>query len=641
MYKKFTLYLLLIFFFGCPLTLLAQQDSRIGLLQEKLERLSAQVPGLNNKVQLVITGVPVTEYLSALAKSNDLNISIDPKINFVINDTFNNATAANILLLLAGKYSLDISVVGTILNITSYQDPGQFAIPKAKDIKAKYNQLDNTLSLELDNDSLTAVAHKITLLSGKNVVVPNALQGKKVSAFIAPAPFETTLEKLAFTNELKMVRTNDDFYMFQPLGDGEELYVNGDRKTSIRKAFRPVSQGPGGGMELFSRQVNGQKLISANAVNVPVLDLVKQASQELNIDYSIYSEIKGTITIHVKDRSYESFLGLLFKGTNYTFHSDNGVYMIGERTIEGLRTYEMITLQHRSIDTVMSLIPTDWKKNLDIKEFREQNTLMVSGSASQIAEVKTFVKQLDVLVPVVMIEVTLIDVHKSRTIATGISAGTKDSVKSGGTVLSGLNYTFNSKSINSFLNNIGKVVNLGHVTPNFYVTLSALESNSNVDARSVPRLTALNGHSATLSIGNSVYYKNSTQNYIPSVASSQTILTNTYIESDANMTISIKPIVSGDDQVTLGINVDISDFTSIPTDGSPPPKSTSKFQSSIRVNNEDMIVLGGIERTERDETASGIPLLSRIPVLKWLFSSRSKTNSKVVTLVFIKPTILR
>jgi type IV pilus assembly protein PilQ len=159
--------------------------------------------------------------------------------------------------------------------------------------------------------------------------------------------------------------------------------------------------------------------------------------------------------------------------------------------------------------------------------------------------------------------------------------------------------------------------------------------------RSVPKLTALNGHSASLSIGNSVYYKNTNQNLIPSSATTINSLTSTYVESDANLTIAIKPVISGDDQVTLGIKIDISDFTSIPTDGSPPPKATSKFESSIRVNNEDMIVLGGIERTEKDDNASGIPLLSRIPILKWIFSSKTKTDAKVVTLVFIKPTILR
>ena len=106
------------------------------------------------------------------------------------------------------------------------------------------------------------------------------------------------------------------------------------------------------------------------------------------------------------------------------------------------------------------------------------------------------------------------------------------------------------------------------------------------------------------------------------------------------MVINIKPIVSGDDQVTLGISIDITDFIGTPPTNAPPPTATSKFESIIRAHNEDMIVLGGLERTEESENASGTPLLSRIPILKWFFSTRSKTVSKVVTLVFIKPVII-
>jgi len=175
--------------------------------------------------------------------------------------------------------------------------------------------------------------------------------------------------------------------------------------------------------------------------------------------------------------------------------------------------------------------------------------------------------------------------------------------------------------------------------PNFYVKLSALENNSNVDIRSVPKLSTLNGHSANLSIGSSRYYSQKTQNVIPSL-NAQTVVTEQFTEVNANLEIDIRPVVSGDDQVTLNIKVNISDFIGSPPLNAPPPKSTSKFSSIIRAKNEDMIVLGGLERTESNESGSGVPILSRIPVLKWLFSSREKSNNKVVTLVFIKPTIL-
>jgi type IV pilus assembly protein PilQ len=359
-------------------------------------------------------------------------------------------------------------------------------------------------------------------------------------------------------------------------------------------------------------------------------------------NYFLYSDIKGTITSHVTDISYDNFLSSLFQGTDYTYRIENGNYLIGDRKLEGLRNSKVIMLQNRSIDTVQAMIPVEWKKGVEIKEFREQNTLLLSGPGPQVAELESYIKQLDQLVPMVMIEVTLVDINKGRTVATGISAGVADSVKTGGTVLPGVNYTFGSGSINDFLNRLGGVthLNLGHVTPNFYATINALESNSNVQVHSVPKLTTLNGHTASLSIGSKRYYLIQTQNVLPSLTNPTSIFSQQYNAVEANLVINIKPIVSGDDQVTLAIKVDITDFIGTPPTNAPPPTSTSKFESIVRAHNEDMIVLGGLEREEDSDSASGVPLLSRIPVLKWLFSSKSKTHTKIVTLVFIKPTII-
>jgi type IV pilus assembly protein PilQ len=207
-------------------------------------------------------------------------------------------------------------------------------------------------------------------------------------------------------------------------------------------------------------------------------------------------------------------------------------------------------------------------------------------------------------------------------------------------VLPGIDYTFGAGSINDFLSRLGRnnSINLGRVTPNFYASIKALETNNNVEIRSVPKLSTLNGHIANLSIGSKRYYSTETQNVIPSF-SSQTLITREFTPVEANLAINIKPVVSGDDQVTLNIKVDISDFIGNPGPNEPPPTSTSKFESIIRARNEDMIVLGGLERTESTNNGSGVPLLSRIPVLKWFFSRKEKGTNKVVTIVFIKPTI--
>jgi type IV pilus assembly protein PilQ len=624
------------------LTASAQINSqeRLKAIEERLRNLSVTVPGLNQPVQLSMSGASAQEFLRALAQANNLNINIDPQLNFKVYTNFRNETAMNVILFMAKEYDLDVNLIGSIMSVTKVQSPKPVVVPK--DFRVNYNASNEYLGFELNNDTLSQVAKKISQLSQKNVVVPVALMGKKVSGYIAAAPFEVALEKLAYANELKMNKTNDGVFIFQALGEGEELYVNGDQATAVKRSNKAAMGQGASNFTLNGRKDNqGNRTVSVDALNTPILDLIKSASNEVGANYFIYSDIKGTVTTKLNGIGYDTFLTALLQGTEYTFKKDGGVYLIGDRKLEGLRANRIVQLQHRSLDTIQMMIPNEWKRGVEIKEFREQNTLLLSGASPQVNEIENYIKQIDRVVPMVLIEVTLVDVRKGKTVKTGITAGVSDSVKTGGTILPGIDYTFGANSINNFLAKLGRngSVNLGRVTPNFYVKLSALESNNNVDIRSVPKLSTLNGHSANLSIGSSRYYSQRTQNVIPSL-NAQTVVTEQFTEVNANLEIDIRPVVSGDDQVTLNIKVNISDFIGNPPLNAPPPKSTSKFSSIIRAKNEDMIVLGGLERTESSENGSGVPILSRIPVLKWLFSSREKANSKVVTLVFIKPTIL-
>jgi type IV pilus assembly protein PilQ len=639
---KLLLYTVLLLSFITSFAQGTPDTERLRLIQERLNNLAVTVPGLNQKVQLNVSNVSAQEFLRALAQANNLNINIDPQLNFKVYNNFTNESALNVLVFLAKQYSLDINLIGSIMSVTRV--PDQKPVVVVKEINAQYNGQNNTLSVDLNGDSLVQVAQKIARVSSKNVVVPNSLLSKRVSVFLANAPFDTALEKLAFANDLKLVKTNDNVYVFQGLEEGEELYINDEHTTAVKKNLKPVATGASGSpgnLSLQSKVLAGKKLLSIDALNLNISDLIKNAAQQVNASYFLYSDIKGSITMHVNDITYDNLLTSVFQGTDYTYRVENGIYLIGDRKIEGLRSHKIIQLQNRSLDTIQNMIPNEWKKNVEIKEFREQNTILLSGSAPQIAEIEGFIKQLDKLVPMVLIEVTLIDVHKGKTVKTGISAGVADSVKTGGTIFPGVDYTFGSNSINQFLSRLGRnnSINLGRVTPNFYLSVSALESNSNVDVRSVPKLSTLNGHSANLSIGSKRYYSTKTQNVIPSLTT-QTVVTEQFTAVDANLNIDIRPIVSGDNQITLNIKVDISDFIGDPPENAPPPTSTSKFESIIRAKNEDMIVLGGLERTESSESGSGVPFLSRIPILKWLFSSRTKANSKVVTVVFIKPTII-
>ena len=112
------------------------------------------------------------------------------------------------------------------------------------------------------------------------------------------------------------------------------------------------------------------------------------------------------------------------------------------------------------------------------------------------------------------------------------------------------------------------------------------------------------------------------------------------IRPNADFSIKILPIISGDENVTLNIDVNQSDFVGQVATDAPPGQVNRNFNSTIRIKNEEMIVLGGLESKSIEASGRGTPLLARIPVIKWLFSKRRRSKGKTKLLVFIKPTII-
>jgi len=121
----------------------------------------------------------------------------------------------------------------------------------------------------------------------------------------------------------------------------------------------------------------------------------------------------------------------------------------------------------------------------------------------------------------------------------------------------------------------------------------------------------------------------------------QSVETRNFVPIDAELAVSIKPLVSGDGQVTLDLHVIQSDFNGVQIDEEAPPGLNSReFSSIIRIQDQDIAVLGGLEEKVKNDAGNGVPLLARIPVIKWLFSQRRREDSKRKLSVLIKPTVI-
>lgn len=383
-------------------------------------------------------------------------------------------------------------------------------------------------------------------------------------------------------------------------------------------------------------------LVTVDAQGAQLNEVINAVSNEVKVQYFLFSDLKGLVTFNIENTPYEDFLSHALNGTDYTFRKQGNMYLIGDRNLEGLRSTRVIQLQSHEVQKLVDFIPADLKKGVDIKMFPDLSSLILCGSEPRINEIESFIRLIDKPVPNISIEVMIVDINQSHTVATGIEAGlgTAPAV-TGGTVFPSVNMTLSSSSINDIITGINGMgyINLGHVTPNFYLTLKAMETDGILKIHSTPRVATINGQEAKMSISNTEYYLEQTnQQIVTQVA--QNVITTIYKPVTSELAVTINPRVTGDEQVTLEITVKQSSFTTRISPTAPPGTTSRDFKSIIRVKNGEMIMIGGLEEETVNESATGVPILSRIPIIKWFFSSRTKAKSKDKLTIFIKPTVV-
>lgn len=620
----------------CLIQGLSAQD-RFQTIDKGLRKLSETNPGLNETVSLSVSTATLSEFIRGLGIAHSININVDPTVVGVVTNNFSSAMVSDVILFLCKQYDLDIEFVGSIISISKFKAPVVKTELKSKVPRVEYNAVSDFLSLELKVDTLAHVAEMITKLSGKNVILSPDVRDKLVSVFIQNRPFDNTLEKMALANGLKVEKTSDSFYYLDKNSQPVVLTETDSKKNGSKRTNAKSDQGS------FDLKIENNKILSLYAANAPLVEVLDAASGQLLKNYFLYSELTGNVTLFIENVTFDQFLAYLLNNTDYTFKAQNGIYLIGNKKLEGLRTTELIQLNNRTIETIIDVIPAELKLGVEIKEFKELNGIIATASYDDLIALKDFISKIDQVVPMVIIEVIIMDVKKFSVISTGVTAGLGNAPTqtTGGSITPGLNMNLNSQSINNIINGINGfgILNLGNVVPDFYVQLQALEENGNIKIRSTPKLATLNGHEASMKIGNTEYYLEVANNVIGS-QNPQNIITQTYKSVNADLSVTITPIVSNDEQVTLEIEVEQSDFTGRISQNAPPGSVTRNFKSLVRAKNGDTILLGGLEENNNNETYSGLPGIAKVPVIRWFFGKRTKDKSTSKLNIFIKPTII-
>lgn len=169
--------------------------------------------------------------------------------------------------------------------------------------------------------------------------------------------------------------------------------------------------------------------------------------------------------------------------------------------------------------------------------------------------------------------------------------------------------------------------------------IRALEGNTNANVLSTPTILALDNEEAKILVGSSVPFVTGSQ--LRDSTGNPGDPFQTIQREDIGVTLKIKPRINTNNSVTLDIEqkVENLDQTNITT--ADVITNKREIKTRVLIDNDQVLVLGGLIRDEVSEIQSKVPVLGDIPLLGRAFRSTSSTVTKKNLMVFIHPVILR
>ncbi len=417
----------------------------------------------------------------------------------------------------------------------------------------------------------------------------------------------------------------------------------------------------------------GQTKFSMEFRDVEIKDVLRAVGQAADMNLIVGDTVTGQVTLSLKDVDIWDALDSILRTKGLTYVRDGNILRVvpaSEARDEDMETrvFPLGYANGKEMLTVVEKIKSDKAK---VSVDTRMNAIVVKDLAFNIDRMERLLKSLDVRIPQVLIEAKIVEVSSSYARELGIQWGGKYTGSSsrgltvtggatgvsgsagagGGTTLP----TIGSTTFYPSLGDIGRsgnayAVNLpaaagqgsGGVLGVTFGTLggkaaidlqlSAMQTTGNGKILSSPKVLTLNNKEAKISSGIDIPVRVLTTTSTGTTAEVKTI--------SASLSLSTTPAITSDNRIGMVIKVEKSEPDFSRQVDNIPTITKRSANAELVVDNGETVVLGGIYTKNEGESESGIPLLSKIPVLGWLFKKKNKFENQAELLIFITPTIV-
>jgi len=281
------------------------------------------------------------------------------------------------------------------------------------------------------------------------------------------------------------------------------------------------------------------------------------------------------------------------------------------------------------------------------------NSLIITDTATKLAEIRDLLTLVDIPVRQVMIEARIVIAQSDATLNLGIEWGGAYLNKGDDNVVSVSGDTENVVALNeSAINGTQPQVNypgallvdlgvasnsgfaVGFASGDLFLSaeLSALEAEGEGEVVSQPKVITGDKQEALIKSGVEIPYQQSS-------ASGET----TTAFKDAVLRLLVTPNITPDDRILLDLDINqdsVGELVPSGTGGFIPSIDTTQLTTNVLVRNGETVVLGGVFKTEDIESINKVPFFGDLPYVGAFFRNESSDHKKTETLIFITPRIL-
>ncbi len=265
------------------------------------------------------------------------------------------------------------------------------------------------------------------------------------------------------------------------------------------------------------------------------------------------------------------------------------------------------------------------------------NAVIVSGTVDDIRLIRDLVEKIDIVLAQVRIEVIIAEVSLSNTDKSGISA---------------LNLTVGPNAngaiqITNFAGSLaGWDVTAGVVNPlAFQAALTDAGSKHNVRILSAPTIVTTHNKEASFEVTQQQpIITGTTSTPTSGGVNNSGFSTNSQVTyKDIGITLKVTPLIGEDGVIQLEVDQVVDDVISNVTidNNVQPVIGHRQAKSTLNVSDNQMIVLGGLQRNARTNDRQKIGFLYQLPIISHIFGSKTSVAERTELLLFIRPHVLR